>query len=97
MAYVERIKSELEQRVVELEAANAELERRLGRPAYSDCDTDAASSVAGSPCCKFPPQLTLSTYTNQDLTSDYLSDHETALSFPKVCCCKGCIVRKLMF
>lgn len=100
MAQVERIKSEMERRVAEVEAVNAELENKLGnlnvnRPPYSDYETDAGSSVVGSPRRNCPLPLTIpssphlaapcfSTQHSQDLTSDYLSDQDATLSSPQV-------------
>ncbi|XP_046676131.1 centrosomin-like isoform X2 [Homalodisca vitripennis] len=95
VAIVERIKCELERRVAELEAVNLELESKLAslnlvKPHYSDYETDGGSSVAGSPRRQHPPPLLMpssppsyKTQRSQDLTSDYISDQEVALSSPQ--------------
>ncbi|XP_054282058.1 centrosomin-like isoform X2 [Macrosteles quadrilineatus] len=92
MVQVERMKAELERRVAELEAVNIELEGKLGslnivRHPMSDYETDAGSSVVGSPRRTIPspprPAPGTSPARSHDLTSDYLSDQEPALSSPQ--------------
>uniref|UniRef100_A0A1B6F075 Centrosomin N-terminal motif 1 domain-containing protein n=1 Tax=Cuerna arida TaxID=1464854 RepID=A0A1B6F075_9HEMI len=95
VAIVERIKCELERRVAELEVVNTELESKLAslnlvKPHYSDYETDGGSSVAGSPRRQHPPPLLMpssppsyKTQRSQDLTSDYISDQEVAVSSPQ--------------
>lgn len=91
---MERIRTELERRVAELEAVNSELESRLASlqvdTKYSDCETDMELMVGSPRTRTMPPPLSLplalqyQTQRSHDLTSDYLSDQDPALASPQV-------------